>query len=75
MNCKNCKHMKAYRKFGNATQIAFCEHPDKEYIRTYFKEHRIRKYEGYLGFINSKGVFPIKTSPKWCPLKKGGEGE
>lgn len=74
MICKECPFQKQYRRHFNSTREVMCEHPDKEYIRKYFKEHNIRKYEGFIGFVNSKGVFPIKKSPAWCPLKrKGGE--
>ena len=75
MICKECPYKKEYQRYGNTTKTVMCEHPDKEYIRQYFREHKIHKYEGCLGFVNSKGVIPIKKSPKWCPLKrdKGGE--
>lgn len=70
MNCKECPHKKEFRKGGNTTKEVMCRHPDRDYIVNYFREHRIRKFEGFLGYVNSKGEFPIKTSPKWCPLKK-----
>lgn len=46
--------------------------PDVEYIRKYYKEHKIKKMEGFIGFGKpfSEAV-PIKTSPAWCPKKKG----
>ena len=74
MICKECPHKKEYRRKYNTTKGAMCEHPDKGYIRMYFKVHNIRKHEGFIGYVNSKGVFPIKKSPAWCPLKqKGGD--
>ena len=74
MICKECPHKKEYQRFGNTTKVVMCEHLDKKYIRMYFKTHGIRKFEGFIGFVNSKGVFPIKKSPAWCPLKqKGGD--
>lgn len=74
MNCKECPYKKEWRKLGNSTAEVMCRHPDSKYIREYFEKHNIRKSEGFLGYINSKGVFPVKKSPKWCPLKreKGG---
>ena len=69
MTCKDCQHKKVIRRFGNTTAEVYCEHPDKQYIRDYYAENRINRAEGFIGFINSKGDFPIKKSPKWCPLK------
>ena len=77
MICKECPYAKVYRKYGNTTASVMCSHPDHDYIHNYFKEHNISKYEGFIGFINSKGIFPVKKSPAWCPFKaekKGGEG-
>ena len=73
MNCKECQWKKAYRKGYNATQTVFCEHPNKEHIEKYFKDNCIHKMLAFIGFIDSKGEFPIKTAPKWCPLKVKGE--
>lgn len=76
MICNDCPYKEIYRKYGNSTKEVMCQHPDKEYVRKYYKEHDIRKFEGFIGFINSKGVFPIKGSPKWCPLKqRGGDND
>lgn len=72
MICKNCPHKKEYRRKANIAKEVLCNHPDREYIHHFFIEHNIRKYEGFVGFINSRGDFPIKKCPKWCPLKKGG---
>ena len=77
MICKDCPYKQEFRRNGNSTKEVMCRHPDYEYIHEYFETHQIRKYYGFLGFINSKGDFPVKKSPKWCPLKKekGGEQE
>lgn len=74
MICKECPHKKVLQRFPNTTKDVWCCHQDQEYVRLYFKEHKIRKAEGFIGFVNSKGDFPIKKSPKWCPLKKEKEG-
>lgn len=72
--CKECPYKKEYRRNFNTTKEVMCDHPDREYIHNYFEEHNIRKFERFIGFVNSKGEFPVKKSPKWCPLKqKGGE--
>lgn len=75
MNCKDCPHKKVYRKYGNKTASVYCEHPCQEHIIKYFNECRIQKMAGFIGFVNSKGEFPIKKSPKWCPLRKEGATE
>lgn len=68
--CKVCPYKREIHLSGNSTKQVYCEYPDKDYIRQFFKKHGISKMEGFLGFINSKGDFPIKKSPKWCPLKQ-----
>jgi len=70
MICIECSFKREYRRGGNLTRSVICEHPNKEYIYNYFKQNNIHKMEGFLGFVNSKGVFPIKKCPKWCPLKE-----
>ena len=75
MICKDCPYKKEYRRNFNSTKGVMCVHPDKEYIRKYFKDRNIKKYQGFIGFINSKGIFPVKKSPMWCPLKQKGSGE
>ena len=72
MICKYCPHKIEYRKGANITKEVLCGHPNREYIHQFFIEHNIRKHEGFIGFINSEGKFPVKKCPKWCPLKKGG---
>ncbi len=67
--CIDCEYAKAYRKFTSTRYEFCCKHPDKEYIKDYFRKNRIRKMEGFLGYSKA-GEFPIKTAPKWCPLKK-----
>ena len=73
--CKECPHKVEFRSYGNKTKEVFCEHHDKEYINEYFKQHGISKFPSFLGYVNSKGDFPVKKSPKWCPLKKEGGAE
>lgn len=68
VKCEECQYKEEYRKFGNSRSEVMCRHPDGKYIYQYFKEHGIRKYEGFIGYVNSKGIFPIKKAPAWCPL-------
>lgn len=75
MNCKDCRYKRESQRFGNRTKSVTCENPNKEYIRDYFEKNRISKMEGFLGFIDTKGNFPVKKSPKWCPLKAEKENE
>ena len=70
MICKECPYMKElHGRFGVTKQI-WCNHLDQDHIRSYFEEHLIKKAVGFIGFTNSEGKFPIKGSPKWCPLKR-----
>jgi hypothetical protein len=73
--CKECPHKVEFQSYGNRTKNVYCEHPDKKYISEYFEQHGISKYPTFLGYINTKGIFPVKKSPKWCPLKKKGGAE
>lgn len=75
IKCKDCKHCKMIGGgFSSNRNYYYCEHPDYEYISNYFDKHRMIKMTAFLGFSKpfSKEI-PIKTSPKWCPLKKEGE--
>lgn len=67
--CINCKYSQAYRKPGNSRYEYRCKHPDQKYIIDYFEEHKIQKLQGFLGFAKP-GEFPVKTAPKWCPMRK-----
>ena len=47
-----------------------------DYINNYFKEHRIKKMEGFIGFGKPFEDKPqIKTSPAWCPKESGVSGD
>ncbi len=67
--CIDCEYAKSRQKFTNIRIEFRCDHPDRDYINDYFRKNRIRKMEGFLGYSKA-GEFPIKTAPKWCPLKK-----
>ncbi len=71
IRCSLCDYCKGYMRRKNTRMEFLCEHPDKEYISNYYKEHRIKKFEGFIGFEKSyNGEVPIKSSPAWCPRKK-----
>lgn len=65
--CQGCMHCKSVQKYGNKNALLFCNHPNQEFIQDYFKENKLKKMAGFLGFW-SYSTFPIKKSPKWCPI-------
>jgi hypothetical protein len=71
IKCAECKYCKDSRRYGNTRGSFHCEHPDKKYILEYFKDYKIHKMEGFIGFGKPFENTPsIKTSPAWCPKKK-----
>ncbi|MCI6044273.1 hypothetical protein MR857_13320 [bacterium] len=71
IRCSGCEHCREFRRDGNTRSSFLCKHPDYEYIENYFKEHRIEKMAGFIGFGKRWFHVPtIKTSPAWCPKKK-----
>ena len=71
IKCSECEHCKEFTPVGNTRSEFTCEHPDKEYIREYYRQHKIYKLQGFIGFgerWSSKP--PVKSSPRWCPRKK-----
>lgn len=74
MKCTECEHCRG-SKGRYAERSGFhCEHPNHEYVANYFKEHKIQKMTGFIGFGAVYADKPnIKTSPAWCPRKAGGK--
>lgn len=71
IKCSECEHCKEFRPVGNTRSEFTCEHPNREYIREYYKQHKITRAEGFIGFgIRWQHQVPIKSSPKWCPRKR-----
>lgn len=71
IRCAECEHCKDFRGIGNTRGSFYCEHPDQKYIIQYFKDHKILKMQGFIGFGNRNEDKPsIKTSPAWCPKKR-----
>lgn len=79
MKCKECEHCKmtsrANIKFagggygGYGRGEFFCEHPDvgKMHPRDFGN-----RAPGFIGFgtMEKESVVQIKTSPRWCPLRR-----
>lgn len=71
VRCSECEYCREFRAVGNTRSSFTCGHPDGEYVRKYFREHRITKMEGFIGYGKPFSAdVPIKTSPDWCPIKK-----
>lgn len=71
IKCAECEHCKGFRKMSNTRADFSCEHPNKNYIMDYFKDHNIKKMPGFLGFGKPySSEVPVKTSPAWCPKKQ-----
>lgn len=57
--CSECNHSHLSMTRGGGRHVFYCLHPES---RTECLPHNI--------IARSRGtVLPIKTSPKWCPLK------
>ncbi len=70
IKCADCECCKDLRGFGNTRGSFYCEHHNNDYISKYFKEHKISKMQGFIGFGKRYENKPdIKTSPAWCPKK------
>ena len=72
--CDRCQYCRGHR---HSTRKGFhCEHPDQKHIDNYFKERKIQKMPGFIGFGENFSDVPVnKTTPKWCPKLKGEEHE
>lgn len=71
--CNHCEYCKSYQTKGNkfAKRTAYhCKHPDQKAIKQFFDEHKMIKMIGFIGFSKTDGGFPIKRTPKWCPINQ-----
>lgn len=70
--CRTCVHCDCHQTRGSYRYSFWCKHPNQKYIHNYFKEKRMVKMAGFLGFGKSiaENVLPIKTAPAWCPYKR-----
>ena len=74
IKCSGCQHCSGLRPVGNTRTSFSCSHPDQGYILDYFREKRIQKMPGFLGYgARYSDAVPIKTAPAWCPKKKASE--
>ena len=72
IDCKTCKYKREYFSPNSRLPMrhVWCD-ADYTYIHEYFVAHKIKKIEGYIGIYNiNKEEFPLKKTPKWCPLKE-----
>lgn len=66
--CDTCEYCEGY--LHDIRKGFHCKHPNEEYMERYFKENKIRKMVGFIGFGESFADVPKnKTTPKWCPKK------
>ena len=71
IKCSGCQHCSGLRPIGNTRTSFTCSHPDQSYINNYFREKRMQKMPGFLGFgARYSDAVPVKTAPAWCPEKK-----
>lgn len=71
IKCAECSYCESYREERRTRSGFVCEHPDQKYILEYFKQNRISKMPGFLGYgAKWSEEVPVKTSPKWCPRKR-----
>ena len=66
--CANCGCCSRFKRVGMRNAWFRCDHPDEKYISNYFREHKLIKMPRFLGY--GKDKVPIKTSPRWCPLRR-----
>lgn len=67
-NCYECDFCKDNRRAGNTRGAYYCKHPNQSYIIDFFKQHKINKMPGFIGFGQKYENYPSnKTTPKWCP--------
>lgn len=71
VKCSECEYCREFRPVGNTRSEFWCDHPNKEYIKEYYKKHRINRSEGFLEYGKPyEHQVPLKTSPRWCPKKE-----
>lgn len=70
MICKDCEHCKCRAPSAYGYKSAFyCNHPDQQYIEDFYKKNRVRNEFRFIS-MGICSVPDIKSSPRWCPLKK-----
>ena len=72
MNCADCKYAEiGYRSSALGRAPVYCQHQNQEYIIEYCHNNRVGKMPGFICYTKrGTNELTIKTSPRWCPLKK-----
>ena len=73
MKCKECKYCKVIgrtkgERFGSGRKQYFCENPEVYKLKDK-NGYPLFNFVGY-GDTTIKSPLQLKTSKKWCPLKK-----
>lgn len=70
--CKECSYCEKRGTLFGVRRLFYCVHPDQKSIANYFRDHRMTKAIGFLcyGEKDDRDLPAIKTSPRWCPLRK-----
>ena len=65
IKCSGCQHCSGLRPIGNTRTSFTCSHPDQGYINNYFREKRMQKMPGFLGFgARYSDAVPEKKVPE-----------
>lgn len=73
--CNCCKHLKVLNRGFNTRGDCYCEHPNQEYIKEFYKKHKIYRSHGFICYtVKYENTPKMKTSPKWCPKRMAGDG-
>ena len=71
--CATCSHLKLLKSPQATRYDCMCEHPD---VLEVFNRAcpKAVAMSGFISYTAKYSITPtIKTSPRWCPLKHGGE--
>ena len=63
-NCKDCEH-KTYGSIKGSSGRYYCKHPEARFVRSECEPTPMICRTG-----RHSDEITIKTSPKWCPLRK-----
>lgn len=70
--CSECPYVEFLRSSYAMRYCCYCNHPDQKYIHVYFDKLGKKGAPGFLGYSKTHiKTVPLKTSPGWCPKKKG----
>lgn len=72
VECETCEFCVKYFTHSSSERrrsVYHCRHNNHKYIDDYFRDKKILKMAGCIGFSKKDGSFPVKNTPKWCPKK------